>query len=160
MRTRPPYPGGVVLLLAILFFAVPIAELAVLISVGQQIGIADTILLMIGVSVVGAFMARRQGLGVLREVQRRTARGEVPGKELTDGLLVFAAAVLLLTPGFVTDGVALLLLVPPVRAGIRAVVRRRFEKRVTIVQGFDGPRSRRRTVDVDPLDPPDEDSGR
>lgn len=157
---HPTYAEPVVLLLAILFFAVPIAELAVLISVGQQIGIADTILLMIGVSVVGAFMARRQGLGVLREVQRRTARGEVPGKELTDGLLVFAAAVLLLTPGFVTDGVALLLLVPPVRAGIRAVVRRRFEKRVTIVEGFDGPRSRRRTVDVDPLDPPDEDSGR
>lgn len=146
-----------VLLLAILFFAVPIAELAVLISVGQQIGIGDTILLMIGVSVVGAFMARRQGLGVLREVQRRSARGEVPGKELTDGLLVLVAAVLLLTPGFVTDAVALLLLVPPVRAGIRAVVRRSFEKRVTVVQGFE---SRRRTIDVDRLDRPDEDSGR
>lgn len=156
MGTRSPYPGGVVLLLAILFFAVPIAELAVLISVGQQIGIADTILLMIGVSVVGAFLARRQGLGVLREVQRRTARGEVPGKELTDGLLVLVAAVLLLTPGFVTDGVALLLLVPPVRAGIRAIVRRSFEKRVTVVSGNE---ARRRTIDVERLDRPDEDSG-
>lgn len=146
-----------VLLLAILFFAVPIAELAVLISVGQQIGIGDTILLMIGVSVVGAFMARRQGLGVLREVQRRSARGEVPGKELTDGLLVLVAAVLLLTPGFVTDGVALLLLVPPVRAGIRAVVRRSFEKRVTVVRGFE---ERQRTIDAELLDRPDEDSGR
>lgn len=154
---RAPYPEFVVLLLAILFFAVPIAELAVLISVGQQIGIADTILLMIGVSVVGAFMARRQGLGVLREVQRRTARGEVPGKELTDGLLVLVAGVLLLTPGFVTDAVALVLLVPPVRAGIRAVVRRSFEKRVTVVQGFE---SRRRTIDADRLDRPDEDSER
>lgn len=146
-----------VLLLAILFFAVPIAELAVLISVGQQIGIGDTILLMIGVSVVGAFMARRQGLGVLREVQRRSARGEVPGKELIDGLLVLVAAVLLLTPGFVTDGVALLLLVPPVRAGIRAVVRRSFERRVTVVQGFE---ARRRTIDAELLERPDEDSGR
>lgn len=153
---RAPYPERVVLLLAILFFVVPIAELAVLISVGQQIGIGDTILLMIGVSVVGAFMARRQGLGVLREVQRRTARGEAPGKELTDGLLVLVAAVLLLTPGFVTDGVALLLLVPPVRAGIRAIVRRSFEKRVTIVQGF---QPSRRTIDIERLDRPDEDSG-
>ncbi len=92
---------------------------------------------------------------MLREVQRRTARGEVPGKELTDGLLVLVAAVLLLTPGFVTDGVALLLLVPPVRAGIRAIVRRSFEKRVTIVQGFQPPR---RTIDIERLDRPDEDS--
>ncbi len=81
----------------------------------------------------------------------------MPGKELTDGLLVLVAAVLLLTPGFVTDGVALLLLVPPVRAGIRAVVRRSFEKRVTVVRGFE---ERQRTIDAELLDRPDEDSGR
>lgn len=144
-------------MLAFLFFVVPIAELAVVISVGRQIGIGDTIVVMIAVSVVGAFLARRQGLGVLREVQRRMAAGEVPGKELTDGLLVLVAAVLLLTPGFITDAVALLLLVPPVRAALRALVRRRFEHRVTIVHGFDGRRPR--VVDVDPLDRPREDSG-
>lgn len=121
-----------VALLALLFFVVPFAELALVIAVGREIGIGDTLFLMVGISVVGAFLARRQGLGVLREVQRRTDAGEVPGKELIDGLLVFAAAVLLLTPGFLTDAVALLLLVPLVRSGLRRFVRRRFERRAGV----------------------------
>lgn len=122
-------------LLVLLFFTVPFVELAVVITIGRHLGIADTIFLMLAISVLGAFLAKRQGLGVLREVQRRMQMGEVPGRELVDGLLVLVAAVLLLTPGFVTDAVALLLLVPPVRAGVRAVLRRRFEYRVDLRTG-------------------------
>lgn len=121
-------------LLVVLFLTVPLAELAVVIAVGQQLGVADTILIMLAVSVVGAVLAKRQGLSILREVQRRLEAGEVPGAELTDGLLVLVAAVLLLTPGFITDAVALLLLLPFVRAGVRLAVRRRFEHRVRVVE--------------------------
>lgn len=123
------------LVLVVLFLVVPIAELAVVISVGGYLGIPETILLMIAISVAGAIMAKRQGLRVLGAVQDRLQRGEVPGKELTDGLLVLVAAVLLLTPGFLTDAVALVLLVPFVRGAVRAVVRRAFEHRVRVVTG-------------------------
>lgn len=123
------------LVLVVLFLVVPIAELAVVISVGGYLGIPETIVLMIAISVAGAVMAKRQGLRVLRAVQDRLHRGEVPGKELTDGLLVLVAAVLLLTPGFLTDALALLLLVPFVRGAVRAVVRRAFEHRVQVVTG-------------------------
>lgn len=121
-----------VFLLALLFFTVPFAELAFIIYVGSQLGVPETLLLLVAVSVVGAWLAKRQGLGVWRAVQRRLEAGQMPGKELTDGLLVLFAGALLLTPGFLTDIVAVLLLLPPVRAGIRRLVRKRFEHRIEV----------------------------
>lgn len=129
-------------MLILLFFAVPFVELAVVIAVGSRIGVFDTILVLVLVSVVGAFLAKRQGLGVLREIRRQLDRGQMPGSALTDGLLVLVAATLLLTPGFLTDAVALLLLLPFVRASLRGGVRRWFERRVQ-VQNYG-------VVDLDP----------
>lgn len=116
--------------LVVAFVVVPLVELAVIIRVGQWLGVADTIALLFLVSVFGAFMVRREGLGVWRRFQTQLATGSLPGTELVDGVLILVAGALLLTPGFVTDAVGLSLLVPPVRAGLRASVRRRLTGRI------------------------------
>ena len=120
-------------LLAVLFLAVPIAELYVLIQVGQWIGVLDTLGLLILVSIVGAWLAKREGLGVLRRIQAAMNAGRVPGAELIDGFLILLAAALMLTPGFLTDVLAISLLLPPVRAGVRRILRRRLARRIGII---------------------------
>lgn len=106
--------------LALLFLVVPFAELFVLLQVGRAIGAFETIGLLIVVSVVGAWLVKREGIGVLRRAQARMQQGSVPGRELVDGVLILFAGALLLTPGFLTDIVGILLLLPPVRAALRA----------------------------------------
>jgi UPF0716 protein FxsA len=116
--------------LIVLFVLVPIAELAVIIQVGQAIGVLETIALMLAVSVVGAALVKREGLGVWRRAQRQLEAGAVPGRELVDGALIMLAGALLLTPGFLTDCVGILLLLPPVRAVLRRMVIARMRRRV------------------------------
>jgi UPF0716 protein FxsA len=119
--------------LALLFIVVPIAELYVILQVGQAIGVLDTIVLLILVSVVGAWLAKREGLGVLRRIRRSLDAGRVPGTELIDGFLILLAGALMLTPGFLTDILAILLLLPPVRVVVRRQLRRRFARRIEIL---------------------------
>ncbi len=119
--------------LAVLFLAVPLAELYVLIQVGQVIGVLDTVVLLLVISVVGAWLAKREGLGVLRRMQAAVNAGRVPGAELIDAFLILLAAALMLTPGFLTDVAAILLLLPPVRAAVRRVLRRHFVRRIGIL---------------------------
>lgn len=116
--------------LFLVFLVLPIAELAVILQVGQLIGPWYTILLLVAVSVAGSWLVKREGLGVIRQVRRQLEAGVLPGKELVDGVLILFAGALLLTPGFLTDFTALLLLLPPVRAVIRASLMRRFAIRV------------------------------
>jgi UPF0716 protein FxsA len=120
-------------LLALLFIVVPLAELYVILQVGQAIGVLDTLVLLIVISVVGAWLAKREGLGVLRRIQRSIEAGRVPGTELIDGFLILLAGALMLTPGFVTDCLAILLLLPPVRVVVRRQLRRRFARRIEIL---------------------------
>ncbi len=120
----------IVLLLALL--CVPLLELYVIIRVADGVGTGETILLLIAVSVVGAWMVRRSGLGVLNQIQTRLNRGELPAGELVDGLLILIAGALMLTPGFITDGVGLLLLFPPTRLVVRSLLVRRFAKKITV----------------------------
>lgn len=117
-------------MLALLFLVVPLVELAVIIQVGQWLGVLDTIALLLLVSLAGAWLVRREGLGVWRRLNQQVASGSMPGAELVDGVLILMAGALLLTPGFVTDCVGLLLLLPPVRAAVRALARRRIEIKV------------------------------
>ncbi|MGY9071523.1 MAG: FxsA family protein [Acidimicrobiales bacterium] len=105
-------------LLVFLFILMPLAELAVIIQVGQSLGIVSTIGLLLLVSVVGAWMVKHQGLSVLFKAQTRMARGEVPGEELVSGLAILFAGALMLTPGFITDSVGMALLLPPFRAPV------------------------------------------
>jgi UPF0716 protein FxsA len=120
-------------LLVVVFIGVPFAEIYVLLQVGHAIGVANTLALLILVSIVGAWLAKREGLGVIRRMQRSIDAGRVPGTELVDGFLILLAAALMLTPGFLTDIVAIFLLLPPVRAVVRRELRRRVARRIEIL---------------------------
>ena len=119
--------------LVVLFIGVPFAELYVLLQVGHAIGVVNTLALLIIVSAIGAWLAKREGLGVIRRMQRSIEAGRVPGTELVDGFLILLAAALMLTPGFLTDIVAIFLLLPPVRAVVRRELRRRVARRIEII---------------------------
>lgn len=105
--------------LAVLFVVVPFVELFVLIQVGQSIGALPTIAILVVVSILGAALVKREGLGVLRRAQARVQARQVPGQELVDGVLIMFAGALLLTPGFLTDLFGIALLIPPVRGMFR-----------------------------------------
>ena len=118
------------LVLFLVFVVTPIVELAVIVQVAGSTGVMNTIGLLVLVSLVGAWLVRREGLGILRRAQAELAEGRMPGRELVDGLLVLLAGALMLTPGFVTDTVGLALLLPPVRAVLRMVATRRLSRSV------------------------------
>ena len=118
------------LVLFLVFVVTPIVELAVIVQVAGSTGVMNTIGLLVLVSLVGAWLVRREGLGILRRAQAELAEGRMPGRELVDGLLVLLAGALMLTPGFVTDAVGLALLLPPVRAVLRMVATRRLSRSV------------------------------
>ncbi len=120
----------IVLLLALL--CVPLLELYVIIRVAGGMGTGSTILLLIAVSVIGAWMVRRSGLGVLNQIRVRLDRGELPTNELVDGLLILVAGALMLTPGFITDAVGLLLLFFPTRLVVRSLLVRHFAKKINL----------------------------
>ena len=125
-------------LLFLLFLVVPIAELYVIVQVAGGIGIPETILLLIGISVVGAWLAKLAGLGVLHRLQQTVRQGRVPSAEVIDGALVLFAGALLLTPGFLSDCLAILLLLRPTRAVVRGAILRRIRAGggfVTVVSG-------------------------
>lgn len=119
--------------LALVFVVVPFVELFVIVQVGQAIGVLDTVALLVVVSVVGAWLVKREGIGVLRRAQRQLASGHLPAVELIDAVLVLFAGALLVTPGFLSDVLGVLLLVPPVRAAVRRVVRRRLMRSIAFV---------------------------
>jgi len=120
----------VLLVLFLIFVVTPIVELVVIVQVAGSTGVMNTIGLLVLVSLVGAWLVRREGLGILRRAQAELAEGRMPGRELVDGLLVLLAGALMLTPGFVTDAVGLALLLPPVRAVLRMVATRRLSRSV------------------------------
>ena len=120
-------------MLVVLFIGVPFAEIYVLLQVGHVIGVLNTLALLVIISAVGAWLAKREGLGVIRRMQRSIEAGRVPGAELVDGFLILLAAALMLTPGFLTDIVAIFLLLPPVRVVVRRELRRRVARRIEIL---------------------------
>ncbi|HET8726719.1 MAG TPA: FxsA family protein [Alphaproteobacteria bacterium] len=105
-------------LLLLVLIVVPIAEIAVFIQVGQWIGLWPTILGILFSAVLGVALLRRQGLRTVRDAQATMRRDELPVRQLFDGLCLFLAGALLLTPGFITDTLGFLLLIPPLRAVI------------------------------------------
>ena len=132
------YAEGVFRILAILFLVVPILEIWVLIQAAEVVGGVNAIALMVLISAAAAFLVRR-GARLAHALPAACQRGELPTKELLDGLLVAMAGALMLTPGFVTDAVGLLCLLPPSRAIIRTVLIARFGSRMTVTgPGFGG----------------------
>ena len=117
------------MLLALIFLVMPILELAVIIQVGQFLGVLNTIGVLLLVSVVGAWLVKREGLGVWQRFNTQVRAGIVPTREIADGVLILFAGALLVTPGFVTDLCGILLLLPPVRAGMRRGATRALRRR-------------------------------
>jgi UPF0716 protein FxsA len=120
------------LLLVALFIAVPIAELAVIIQVGQAIGVWWTIAILVADSVLGSLLMRSQGRAVWRRFNATLQSGRAPAREVADGVLVIFGGALLLTPGFLTDVFGLLFLLPPTRAVIRRLFLRQAMRRITV----------------------------
>lgn len=118
-------------LLVLLFILVPIAELYVIIQVGQEIGLVPTVLILIADALLGSFLLRQQGRSAWRRFNEALDQRRFPGREVADGVMITFGGALLLTPGFLTDIVGLALLIPPSRAVIRrvgyALVGRRFK---------------------------------
>ncbi|MDH5179001.1 MAG: FxsA family protein [Gammaproteobacteria bacterium] len=99
----------------ILFLTVPLLEIFLLIKIGGQIGAGWTVFLVVFTAVLGAFLLRMQGISTLRRLQECSARGELPAIPLVEGAFLIIAGALLMTPGFFTDTVGFLLLIPPIR---------------------------------------------
>lgn len=118
------------LILLAVFIIVPLLELWVIFAVGGQIGFLPTFLSLIFISVAGAALARQQGYRALLRIQEEVGQGQMPGDSLIDGALVLAGALLLLTPGFLTDAVGLFVLFPLTRGIFRAWLKRRLTRAV------------------------------
>ena len=116
----------------LLFFIVfPIAELYVIIQVGQGIGVVPTLALLILDGFVGAALARSQGRTAWERFNRALSEGRVPAHETFDGAMIILGGALLLTPGFITDIIGFFLLLPPSRALVRRLVARLARRRVS-----------------------------
>jgi len=113
-----------------LFLIVPIAELALLIWIGRRVGFWPTVGLIVLTALIGSWLARREGWNVFNRLQNKLASGGLPGRELTDGLIILVSAALLLTPGILTDAAGFLGLIPPTRAWIRKRLQARFRNTI------------------------------
>jgi UPF0716 protein FxsA len=127
------YDAGMLIQLLLLFTLVPLLELAVMIKAGEHVGVMPTIAMVLAAGFVGAGLAKHEGLRTFRNIQADLAAGRLPGDRMIDALLILAAGVLLIAPGFLTDCVAILLLVPPIRAIVRRYLKKRFAARFTVI---------------------------
>ena len=136
--------------LVLLFIVVPIVEIYVIIQVGQAIGALWTIALLVADSIIGSMLMRSQGRAAWRRFNQALRGGRVPAREVADGVLVIFGGALLLTPGFLSDIVGLLFLLPPTRAVIRRVFLREAMRRITVsMAGVQVPNAARRSDDVE-----------
>jgi UPF0716 protein FxsA len=147
-------------LLVVALIVVPLAELWVVLRVADGIGLAATLALLLLVSIAGASLLKQQGVAAWGRLQSTIRRGEMPSRELTDAGLIILGGALLLTPGFLTDAVGLVLLAPWGRAAVKGVAsrwlarwaRRRFDGRMAPARAYtaDVTGSRRREGPEDP----------
>jgi UPF0716 protein FxsA len=147
------------LLLIVLFIVVPLAELYVIIQIGQLIGVWWTIALLLADSILGSMLMRSQGRLAWRRFNQAISEGRAPAREVLDGVLVIFGGALLLTPGFITDVFGAIFLLPPTRALVRRLLIRRSFLRVINVsrpprgRGYDVDGTAR-DIEPDQLDQP------
>lgn len=116
--------------LLLLFVGLPIAELALLFKVNAFLSLGGTLALVAGTGLLGAWLARRQGLRQIGLIQQALAEGRMPAPHLVDGILILLAGTLLITPGLITDSAGFLLLVPPVRRRIKRALGRWLQQKI------------------------------
>ncbi|KMM37415.1 FxsA family protein [Guptibacillus hwajinpoensis] len=102
-------------ILLLFIIIVPALEIALLLLSGRTLGLLPTVLLIISTGVLGAWLARREGSEAIQKVNRQMQTGQMPGDAILDGLCILIGGVVLLTPGFITDAVGFLLLIPATR---------------------------------------------
>ncbi|MFT5790618.1 MAG: UPF0716 protein FxsA [Shewanella sp.] len=127
---------SVFFILLLIFVLVPVMELSVLIRVGEAFGSWTTVGLVIFTAVVGVSLVRSQGISTLMQVQQKMARGEAPGQEIVEGMMLAVAGLLLLIPGFVTDFLGLILLTPITRIPVAGYFYKRMQLKVKANGGF------------------------
>jgi UPF0716 protein FxsA len=133
------------LALIAIFVIVPLAELYVILQVGDAIGIVPTLAILVADSLLGSWLLKSQGRAVWKRFNETLGAGRVPHREIVDGVLVIFGGAFLITPGFITDVFGVLLLLPPTRALFRRSLQRRLELRAVSSAG----RARRRGSDSD-----------
>lgn len=116
--------------LILLFTIIPLVELALLIELGQYIGVMNTIVVVLLTGIAGAALARSQGFGILNRIRIELSQGQLPSDSLIDGLLVLAGALLLLTPGLMTDALGFALLFPFTRLFFRNYLKKYFRRKI------------------------------
>ncbi|QWG35541.1 membrane protein FxsA [Bacillus mycoides] len=123
--------------LLFLLIVIPAIEIAVLIGSSHVIGLWSTFAMIVFTGIVGVYLAKRQGFKVLREIQFRLNRGEMPGDTVLDGIFIFVGGILLVLPGYVTDIIGFIFVVPVTRALLKPIVMKwidwKFRKRTTII---------------------------
>lgn len=124
--------------LFIIFAVMPIAEIALLLNVGEMIGGWETLAIVIITAFIGAKLVRGQGIATLHEIRVKSAHGEVPAENLVEGLMLLVAGVLLVTPGFITDAIGFLLSIPATRKPIALAVMQGMKDKVNVQGGFGG----------------------
>jgi len=122
------------LLLILLFIVVPVAELYVIIKVGELIGVWPTLILLLADALLGSWLLKHEGRGAWRRFNQALAERRFPGREVADGALIIVGGTLLLTPGFLTDIVGVFLLLPPTRAIARRLLKRLAIGRFMVVE--------------------------
>ena len=118
------------------FLAVPLIEIAFFVIIGQAIGLWPTLAGVLATAIIGAVVLRIQGLSLINEIRASVSRGQLPARALADAMMVAIAGVLLITPGYFTDLMGILLLIPPVRSAIYAFIRTRVQVVSTAATGF------------------------
>jgi len=113
--------------LLILFICIPVLEIAILLKLGNILGIWATLAVIMITAIVGASLARLEGLRVVNKIHTELQGGYLPTEELTDGILILVAGIVLLTPGFFTDTVGILVLIPWTRKYIKNYLKKKFD---------------------------------
>ncbi len=131
--------------LFLLFLLIPLVDLTLLVTVGQQIGLWPTVGIVVATAAVGSWLAKREGFAAWQRVRTKLSTGTLPGAELVDGIVILISGVLLLTPGFLTDLAGIVGLIPPVRRAARrklmaSIERSVMEGRIRVVHGVPGQR--------------------
>lgn len=147
-RFRKGYPLG--RLLFLLFLLVPLIEIAFFVVIGNAIGLWPTLAGVVLTAVIGSLVLRMQGLSLLNEMRSTVGRGQLPARAIADAMMIGLAGLLLLLPGYFSDLIGILLLIPPVRSAIYAYLK----SRVTVVTtaGGAGPGLTQRRVDDGTID--------
>ncbi|MFT6178804.1 MAG: UPF0716 protein FxsA [Akkermansiaceae bacterium] len=119
--------------LLILFILVPLAELYLFITLGGELGFPPTLAIIVVTAILGAALTKSQGIRAMQKLQKATGEGRLPAREAFDGIMILLAGAVLITPGFLTDAVGFLLLIPPVRALVAGYLGEKLRANIKVV---------------------------